>query len=151
MLSEAAMINFDNELGQRTLQRIKSEQVVWLTTVSPSGRPQPRPVWFVWDGQHFTIYSAPTAKKLVHIANNPNVALHFNTNADGEDVQVILGTAAVDQNAPPSKLNMAYSEKYHSGILSLGMNEATYSATFSVAVRIVPSRLRGLEPIPEIR
>lgn len=144
------MIFFDDELGQRTLERIKSELVIWLTTVSPRGIPQPRPVWFVWDGEAFTIYSTPQARKLVHIANNPNVALHFNTDTDGEDVQVILGNAFVDKNAPPSKSNSAYSEKYHAGIVSLGMDEEKYSATFSVAVRVIPSRLRGLEPIPEI-
>ncbi len=143
------MINFDNALGQRTLQRIKSEQVVWLTTVSPSGFPQPRPVWFVWDDQGFVIYSTPKAKKLAHIASNPKVALHFNTNSGGEDVQVILGNAFIDQDAPLSKSNTANSEKYHSEILALGLDKKKYSATFSVALRIVPTRLRGLEPIPE--
>jgi PPOX class probable F420-dependent enzyme len=142
------MINWDDELGQRTLQRIYSEQVVWLTTVSPSGVPQPRPVWFVWDGATFLIYSTPQARKIAHIARNPNVALHFNTDAGGEDIQVILGIARVDANAPPSNLNAAYSEKYHAGILSLGIDESRYAEIFSAAVRITPSRLRGLEPIP---
>ncbi len=121
----------------------------WLTRVlSHSGRPQPRPVWFVWDGESFTIYSIPTARKITHIAQNPKVALHFNTDAGGEDVQVILGQAHLDPHAPPSKLNKAYSEKYHAGILALGMDEERYSAMFSAAIRVTPSRLRGLEPLP---
>lgn len=142
------MIHFGDELGQRALQRIQSEQVIWLTTVSASGAPQPRPVWFVWDGEAFTIYSTPTARKIAHIAQNPNVALHFNTDAEGDDVQVILGQARLDPDAPPSKLNKAYSEKYHAGILSLGLDEERYAAMFSAAIRVVPSRLRGLEPLP---
>jgi len=144
------MINFADELGQRTLQRIESEQVIWLTTISPSNIPQPRPVWFVWDGEAFTIYSTPQAKKLLHIAHNPNVALHFNTDAQGEDIQVILGQAQVDKNAPPPNLNQAYREKYHEGFLALGMDEVKYAAMFTAALRIVPTRLRGLEPIPEM-
>ena len=113
------MINWDNELGQRTLQRIQAEDVIWLTTVSPRGAPQPRPVWFVWDGKTFLVYSTPQAKKINHLARNPNVALHFNTDAGGEDIQVILGTARIDINAPPSNLNTAYSEKYRAGILAV--------------------------------
>ncbi|MCB9077356.1 MAG: TIGR03667 family PPOX class F420-dependent oxidoreductase [Anaerolineaceae bacterium] len=144
------MIDWDNDLGQRTLARIGSEEVIWLTTISPSGFPQPRPVWFVWDGHTFLIYSMPTAKKIRHISQTPQVALHFNTNTDGEDIQVILGDAYIDASAPPTKQNIAYSEKYGAGILALGMTEETYSATFSVALRVVPSRLRGLEPLPEL-
>ncbi len=143
------MINSDSELGQRTLQRIQSERVIWLTTMSPSGIPQPRPVWFVWDGEAFTVYSTAGAKKILHIAHNANVALHFNTNEAGEDIQVILGIAQIDANMVLSKHNVAYSEKYRPGILGLGMNEDKYSALFCVAIRIVPTRLRGLEPIPD--
>lgn len=139
---------FDNELGQRTRQRIQTEQVIWLTSVSPSGIPQPRPVWFVWDGASFIIYSTAKAKKLIHIAHNPHVALHFNTNELGEDIQVILGVAQIDPTLPTSKNNSAYSTKYQTGILGLGMNEDHYAALFRVAIRITPTRLRGLDPIP---
>lgn len=34
--------------------------------------------------------------------------------------------------------------------LGLGMDEDKYAATFRVAIRVTPSRVRGLEPIPEI-
>lgn len=142
------MINWADELGQRALHRIKSEHVIWLTTVSPRDVPQPRPVWFVWDSQTFLIYSTPQARKIAHLARNPNVALHFNTDSEGEDIQVILGQAHVDAGAPPADLHPAYSEKYHAGILSLGLDERKYAQLFSVAVRIRPTRLRGLDPIP---
>ena len=144
------MIDWDNDVGQRTLARIASEHVIWLTTLSPRGFPQPRPVWFVWDGNTFLIYSMPTAKKIMHISKHPHVALHFNTNAAGEDIQVILGDAYIDATAPATKQNIAYSQKYRTEILELGMTEERYSAIFSAALRVVPSRLRGLEPLPEL-
>jgi hypothetical protein len=28
--------------------RLKSESIIWLTTVTPSGQPQSTPVWFLW-------------------------------------------------------------------------------------------------------
>jgi len=139
---------FNNELGQRTLQRIQTEQVICLTSVSPSGIPQPCPVWFVWDGTRFVIYSIAKAKKLTHIAHKLHVALHFNTNELGKDIQVILGIAQIDPTLPTAKNNSAYSAKYQTGILGLGMNEDQYAAPFRVAIRITPTRLRGLSPIP---
>ena len=143
------MVNFSDEIGQRTWERINSERVVWLTTVSPKGIPQPRPVWFVWDNGDFIIYSSRRAKKLDHIANNPNVSLHFNTGADGYDVQVILGKARVDKNLPPSHLNKAYSDKYGAEILALDMSGEKYARIFKIALRVTPIRVRGLESIPE--
>jgi PPOX class probable F420-dependent enzyme len=107
-------------------------------------------VWFVWDGATFLIYSTPVAKKLTHIAQHPEVALHFNTNAEGEDIQVILGTASIDPSAAPAHENAAYLTKYESDIGTLGMDAKEYGRRFSVAVRIQPWRLRGLEPIPDL-
>lgn len=144
------MMNWDTAVGQRALARLNHEEVIWLTTISTSGIPQPRPVWFVWDGTTLLIYSMPTAKKLAHIAQNPNVALHFNTDVGGEDIQVFLGTAHLDPSAPPANLNAAYRSKYQDGIRALGMDEVQYAAMFSAALRVTPTRLRGLEPLPVV-
>jgi hypothetical protein len=38
------------EFGARVARRLREEQVVWLTTVTPAGAPLPRPVGFLWDG-----------------------------------------------------------------------------------------------------
>ena len=44
-------IDFTTEFGRRALNRLENEQVIWITTTSKSGAPQPSPVWFVWDGR----------------------------------------------------------------------------------------------------
>lgn len=143
------MIDWQSDLGRRALQRIEHEQVIWLTTISASGFPQPRPVWFVWDGESFLIYTLPAAYKLKHIAHNPNVALNFNATADGDDIQVVLGTARVDGDAPAVVDNAVYCTKYRAGFRTINMSVDEYSAMFSAAVRVTPVRLRGLEPLPE--
>ena len=38
------MIDWGSELGQRAVQRIEREEVIWLTTVSSRCVPQPRPI-----------------------------------------------------------------------------------------------------------
>lgn len=137
-------VDFSGELGARALQRLEAEQVIWLTTVAPSGMPQPRPVWFLWDGGAFLIYSRPNARKLEHIARNPQVALHFNCTLDGDDIQVFLATATIDRHPPLVQDVAAYIAKYRAGIEDIGMTPETFSAAYSVLLRAVPARLRGM-------
>ena len=40
-------------------QRLREEPIIWLTTVRPDGRPHTVPVWFLWDGETFLIFSQP--------------------------------------------------------------------------------------------
>jgi Pyridoxamine 5'-phosphate oxidase len=34
-------------------RRLRTEPIVWLTTVRADGRPQSSPVWFLWDGDGY--------------------------------------------------------------------------------------------------
>ena len=138
------MIDFNTKLGARAQERFTNELVIWLTTVAPSGMPHPRPVWFLWDSNAFLIYSQPTAKKLDHIAGNPHVALHFNSTPDGDDLQIFLATATIDRNPPLAKDVAAYLDKYRAGIPAIGMTPETFSASFNVLLRAVPTKLRGM-------
>ena len=49
------MIDTNSEWGQRVERRLRTEEVIWLTTVDGQGMPQPSPVWFVWDGSTILI------------------------------------------------------------------------------------------------
>jgi PPOX class probable F420-dependent enzyme len=138
------MIDFSSDLGARAHERLTTEQVIWLTTVAPSGMPQPRPVWFLWDSNAFLIYSQPTAKKLEHIARDAQVALHFNSTPDGDDIQVFLATATIDRNPPLVKDMDAYLAKYRAAIEDIGMTVETLSASYNVLIRAVPTKLRGM-------
>ena len=138
------MIDFSTEFGQRVRRRLEEEYFVWFTTAGPDLTPQPRPVWFVWDDGAFLIYSKPDAHKVAHIRQHPNVALHFNTDqrAD-EDVTVFLGRAALDPDAPPAHRMPAYLDKYAGGIAGLDMTPKEFSAEYSLAIRVRPTKLRG--------
>jgi PPOX class probable F420-dependent enzyme len=138
------MIDLTSELGTRALQRIREDFFLWLTTIDAKGFPQPRPVWFTWDGEAFLVYSQPGARKLQHIKNNPNVALHFDGGLKGLDVQVILATAEVINDPIPANQIGAYLRKYGDEIRKMGATEEEYFREFSVAIRIQPKRLRGM-------
>lgn len=132
------------KLERKAKSLIRKEYVVWLTTVDANRIPQPRPVWFIWDGDSFLIFSQPKARKVQHIRNNSSVSLHFNTDETGDqDVIVYIGTATLDAKTPPPNKVPAYLRKYRKGIKGIGMTPETFSEEYSVAIRVKPTSLRG--------
>lgn len=137
------MLNLNTKFGRLVKRRLKNEQEIWLTTIGSDGTPQPRPVWFWWDGETFLIYSKADAHKIKHIARNPNVVLNFNsTNKDG-GVVVFHGTAAVDFDAPAPLKQRAYFRKYKQGIRDINLTPGQFAQDYRVAIRITPTALRG--------
>lgn len=139
------MIDFKSKLGRKATRHLKKEYFVWLTTVDSTGAPQPRPVWFVLEGDCLLLYSQPGAFKLKHIINHPNVSLHFNTpDPKGEeDVIVFSGTAKIDPKALPANKNNIYMRKYRAGIKRLGATPQKFAEEYSTAIRIKLTSLRG--------
>ena len=72
--------------GARTLERLESELIGWLTTTNPDGQPQSSPIWFQWIGDEVLIYSGKRAPRNGNVADRPLVAFNLNTDAAGGDV-----------------------------------------------------------------
>jgi PPOX class probable F420-dependent enzyme len=137
------VIDRETEFGKRVEERLRSDELLWLTTVSPDGTPQPSLIWFYWDGETILIYSQPNTPKLRNIAANPRVSLNFQADEEGEDVVVLTGNAVVDPAAPPSNLHDEYRRKYARGTVHIGMTPESLAAEFSVGIRVTPTRVRG--------
>lgn len=137
------MIDTNTEFGQRVARRLAEERIAWLTTIDSNGNPQPRPIWFLWDGGTFLIYSRPGTAKLRHIAERPQVALHLDGDGLGGDIVVFTGQAEIDSAAPPADHAPAYVAKYRPGFARIGMTPAEFAASYSVALRVTPLKLRG--------
>jgi PPOX class probable F420-dependent enzyme len=138
------MIDFKTELGRKAKRHLEEEYVIWFTTVGADLTPQPRPVWFIWEGESFLIFSQPDTHKLSHLKQHPRVALHFNTDTSGDqDVVVFLGQAEIVSDASPAHEISAYFEKYRTGIADLNMTPGEFSREYSVAIRVTPTKLRG--------
>ena len=98
------------------------------------------PVWFLWEGETFLIYSQPGRQKLKNIGSNSRVGLHLNSNTRGGDVVRIEGTAEVVQNVPPADGLGEYVEKYRESIVRIGFDPEGFARTYSVALRVTPDR-----------
>lgn len=138
------MLDIPSKLRSQVRRRLREEYFVWLTTVGSDLSPQPRPVWFIWEKDSFLIYSQPHAHKVHHLRRHPRVALHFNSDATGDnDILVFIGNAAVDREAPPAHKVRAYLKKYREGIAGLNMTPEELAREYSVAIRVTPTSVRG--------
>jgi PPOX class probable F420-dependent enzyme len=137
------MVDFSSRFGRHVNRRLRQEQIIWLTTVDPHDTPQPRPVWFHWDGKTILIFSEKGKAKLRHIARNPRVALSFNTDEDGGDVAVLVGEAKILENSPAAKRVKTYLRKYAKGIEDLDMTAAEFREAYTVPILVTPQAMRG--------
>lgn len=126
--------------GARVQQRLINEKVLWLTTVRSDGMPQPSPVWFLWDGTTMLVYSKPNSPRVRNIAQNPNVAVHFDSNGTGGDIIILSGTAQIDPSVPPADQVLPFFNKYHE---EWEKHTEPYTEAYHVAIRITPVSVRG--------
>ena len=138
-----AHIDFNSDIGKRALDRLESEQVVWLTTTSPNGTPLPTPVWFLWHENDVLIYSQPNTAKLNAIRHNERIALNFNSDEHGGNVVILKGAAEIVGDGFPATSLPAYLAKYAGGLDSLNMSPEAFAAEYSELIRISPDRLTG--------
>jgi len=135
------MFDSTTELGARAAKRLRDEYVVWLTTVSPNGCPQPNPVWFYWDGKVLLIYTQPSAHKLRNITHNPKVSVNFQADEEGGNIVVLTGTALLTKNPPQH--DPRYIQKYRDHIPKIGLTPESLAASYSVLITVSPNKLRG--------
>jgi PPOX class probable F420-dependent enzyme len=137
------MIDFTTPIGRKIKRRLRTERIIWLTTIDSQHTPQPRPVWFHWDGATLLIFSQADVAKVRHIKANPRVALNFNTDAEGGEVGVLIGKAVIAAVPVPATRWQAYVRKYRAGIKDLNMTPAQMAAAYSVPILVTPISLRG--------
>ncbi|HEU4325049.1 MAG TPA: TIGR03667 family PPOX class F420-dependent oxidoreductase [Roseiflexaceae bacterium] len=136
-------IDSSTPFGQRVQRKLAEAEIIWLVTVSDDGTPQPSPVWFLWENDTLLIYSKPDAPKLRNIAARPRIALHFDTDPHGDEVEVLIGRAALDPQAPLASDIPAYLDKYGHRIPQIGMDPVGFAQAYSAAFRVTVEKVRG--------
>lgn len=143
-MADAPLIDESTSFGKRVADHLRDDVVVWFTTVSPSGTPQPSPVWFHWDGDRAVVVYSKASARVANLAANPRVSLNFRGDRLGGDIVVLTGSAVVDPAAPSSDQVPGYQAKYAEHIEGLSMTPEGFAADYDVPVRITLERVRGL-------
>lgn len=136
-------IDFTTDFGKHALERLESEETIWLTAITPSGKPSPNPVWFIWHDGKILIFSEPDVAKVKAILANPDVTLHFDASTNGEDVVVFNGLADASEKSITPEQATAYLIKYGGGIERIGLTPETMVAKYSRAIEVDLTKLRG--------
>lgn len=137
------MLDLNTEFGVRADRRLRQELMIWLTTVRADLTPQPSPVWFLWNGSTILIYSRPDTPKVRNITSQPRVALHLDGDGQGGNVVILTGEAVIDKNPPPLTDVADYITKYRESIKRINTTPEILAQTFSIAIRITPTRIWG--------
>ncbi len=93
-------------------ERMLAARDYWVATVLPTGGPHLAPVWGLWVEKAFYFGSGPRTRKARNLAENPNVAVH----PQSDDVVIIEGV--VETVTDPALAERAYTAstaKYGSG------------------------------------
>jgi PPOX class probable F420-dependent enzyme len=121
-------------------QRLREEPIVWFTTVRPDGRPHTVPVWFLWDGETFLIFSQPGNLKIRNLQRNPHITLALDGTNQGGDVVTVEGEAELLSEPSRNILVPAFGEKYASMIKTMGVDTERLVEDYSQPIRIKPTK-----------
>ena len=121
-------------------QRLREEPIIWLTTVRADGRPHTVPVWFLWDGQTFLIFSQPGTLKIRNLQHNPHITLALDGTKQGGDVVTVEGEAELLSEPSRNLLVPAFGEKYASMIQTMGADPERMVEDYSQPIRITPTK-----------
>ena len=143
-MTESALPDPGTPFGERVRRRLREDQVIWLTTVGKDGTPQPNPVGFLLqDDGSILIYNAAHAKRLDHVADRPQVSLHFDSDGTGGDVVVFTGIARRVDDVPVPHENQAWLAKYGESAARTFGSVEKFSEMFPVPLRVEITRTRG--------
>jgi PPOX class probable F420-dependent enzyme len=141
-LRKKPLLDTSTPTGKGVQKRLEKELIIWLATGGADGRPHAVPVWFLWDGKTFLIYSVP-GQKVKDIEANSKVQLHLNTTPDGGDVVRIDGEASRLKRYPLAYKVPKYIRKYARLIKSYEWKPEGFSRQYHIAIRVRPTRLRA--------
>ena len=124
------------ELTQEVSSRLTDDEYGWLTTVAKSGQPVPRLIWFLLQEDHVVIYTMPSAAKVRHIHNHPQVSLNLDSDGNGGGIIAIGGTAIIDAEDVDPRADQPYWDKYGELSDEFGLTESmgSYSTRITVSI-----------------
>ena len=131
----------DSDPGQaHTAERLRKENILWLASVRPDGRPHLVPVWFLWEGETILIFSKPENQKIRNLRQNPAVTVSLDSADHGDDITVLEGVAAVIDEPDVTTVLPAYASKYAGLLADMRMTAESMAKEYSQAIRITITR-----------
>lgn len=135
------MLNLTSQKDAHIDQRLRTDPIIWLSTVRPDGRPHIVAVWFLWDGETVLMFSQPQTQKIRNLQHNPNVMLALDNTDQGSDVIMLEGKAELLNDPDVQATLTAYAMKYDLLLKSMGWTAEEMAKSYSQGIRITPTKL----------
>lgn len=123
-----------------TAERLRTEEILWLATVRPDGRPHLVPVWFLWEGETILVFSKPANQKIRNLRQNPAVTVSLDQTSRGNDIIVLEGIAQLIDEPEITTVLPSYASKYASLLADMGWTAATMAQEYTQGIRITITR-----------
>jgi PPOX class probable F420-dependent enzyme len=137
------MIDTTTAAGARAMERLETELIAWLTTVTADGQPQSSPVWFLWEDGEVVICSLASTPRVRNVRANPRVALNLNSDVVGSDVVTLECEARGEGSELAPGTEAAYRAKYDAKIDEYGWTWESFRRDYPLVIRIRPTRARA--------
>ena len=121
--------------------RLRSDLMMWLSTVRPDGRAHLVPVWFLWRDGLIYIFSKPD-QKIRNLSQNRSAMAGIDDTKGGEDPVMLAGDAELLKHADlPPGVQEAYAEKYRQRLEEYNWAMDWYVGEYSEVIRITPTKV----------
>lgn len=135
-----AQLDPSNQEHQHILARLEHDEMIWLASVRPDGRPHLVPVGFLWEEQGTILVFSQPNQKVRNLREHPTVTLALDGANDGHDVVIIEGEAALLAAGEATPEHPRYAQKYARHFARVDWTPTQMKVTYSQAIRITPTR-----------
>ena len=122
---------------------LRTDPVVWLSTVRDDGRPHLVPVWFHWDGEQIVAFSKPRARKVENLRGRPSVMLAVGMPGPDFEVELIEATAELPDAPSAALMPDGFARKYGELLRRAGLTAQRFAEVYSQAIVLRPTRFLG--------
>jgi len=122
---------------------LRSDPVVWLSSVQGDGRPHVVPVWFHWDGERIVAFSKPGARKVENLRGRPAVMLAVGTPGPDFEVELIEATAELPDTPAARVMPRGFGRKYRDLLARAGLTLQRFTEVYSQPIILKPTRFLG--------
>jgi PPOX class probable F420-dependent enzyme len=135
------MLDMTNERHARVDSRLRSDLMMWLSSVRPDGRAHLVPVWFLWQDGLIYIFSKPD-QKIRNLQQNRSAMVGIDDTKGGEDPIMLAGDVELLKHAGlPAGIMEAYAEKYDARLKEYNWTMEWYTGEYSEVIRFTPSKV----------
>ena len=138
------IFDLEQPVHQRVLGQLEDDQIIWLASVRPDGRPHNVPVWFLWHEGTVLIFSEERTQKIRNLRHRGAVVLALETRDGGEEIAFFDGTAEISPEPAAAwlpRVGERYATKYADGLRRIGKTLEEMMATYTEVIVVTPTKM----------